>query len=355
MPRPTSITVDLAALKHNARVLRSLTGRRRLMAVVKADAYGHGAVRCARVLERHVDAFAVAFTEEAAQLREAGIQRPILALEGPFDAVDAECIAALDLWTVIHTPEQVALLADAGATPAVWLKIDTGMHRLGLSPGQLPAVQMALAELGMNDITIMSHLAAAEAPAAELTRRQMAQWAQRPARDIPVSSLCNSAGLALAPGDVDTWVRPGYALYGGQPGTREQPLPLKPVMYFESSVMALREVAPGETVGYGGAWQATRPSRIATVAAGYGDGYPRSASSGTPVATPFGIAPLAGRVSMDMLSIDVTELDGVAIGAKVTLWGDTPSIDTVADHAGTIGYELTTRMPGRTAIRVISL
>lgn len=354
MSRPTSITVDLAALKHNARTLRSLTGRRRFMAVVKADAYGHGAVRCARALERHVDAFAVAFAEEAAQLREAGIQRPILALEGPFDSADAECIAALDLWTVVHTPEQVTLLAEAGATPAVWLKLDTGMHRLGLSTEQVPDVMAALADLGMTDITVMSHLAAAEAPDSELTRQQLVRWAQRPVSKPVASSLCNSAALALAPGNVDTWVRPGYALYGGQPGTREQPLPLKPVMRFESAVMALRDVAPGEVVGYGGTWRATRPSRIATVAAGYGDGYPRSADSGTPVATAWGIAPLVGRVSMDMLSIDVTDLDGVTIGTSVTLWGDSPSIDTVADHARTIGYELTTRMPARTPIRVIS-
>lgn len=349
MPRPSQIRIDLDALTHNATLTRQLAGHRKIMAAVKADAYGHGAVACARVLNPHVDAFAVAFVEEAVILRAAGINTPILVLDGPFDSTDVAQINHHNLWTVVHNDAQVNLLRDAqlSTLPPIWLKLDTGMHRLGLAPQAFAQAYDALQAMGASDITLMSHLANAETADDLVSQRQLQRWQTAiKAFDGP-TSLGNSAALINNIARDTDWLRPGYMLYGGHPKGVGEHLALLPVMYFKSHVMALRDIKAGETVGYGGRWCAQRNSRIATIPVGYADGYPRHAKDGTPVAIGGKLGRLAGCVSMDMLTVDVTDLGDVHIGDVVTLWGNSPGIDIVAAHADTIGYELSCRMPNR--------
>ena len=349
MARPSQIRISLGALNHNATITRQLAGSQKILAAVKADAYGHGAVACAQILIPHVDALAVAFVEEAVILRNAGILAPILVLNGPFDTDDLQQINLHNLWSVVHDFSQIALLRSAKLTqlPAIWLKLDTGMHRLGFAPQEYAQALEALHTLGATDITLMSHLATAESPDNPLSQRQTLRWHEMLKVFTGPTSLGNSAALINATSKDTDWVRPGYMLYGGQPSGIDHTLALEPVMSFESTIMSVRDISAGETVGYGGRWCAQRDSRIATIPVGYADGYPRHAPDGTPVAINGRIAPLAGRVSMDMLTVDVTDLGNICIGDSVTLWGDTPTLDTIATHAGTIGYELTSRMPNR--------
>ena len=349
MPRPSLVRIDLDALAHNAILTRQLAGHRKIMAAVKADAYGHGAIACARILNPHVDALAVAFVEEAVILRAAGINVPILVLDGPFDDNDVAQMRQHNLWTVVHNFTQINLLRDAQLDdlPPIWLKLDTGMHRLGLAPQEFAQALSALHQLGAVDITLMSHLASAETAGDHVSQRQLQRWQKAIMQFDGPTSLGNSAALINNLERDTDWLRPGYMLYGGNPKGVGETLGLRPVMYFESRIMALRDITVGEIVGYGGRWRAQRNSRIATIPVGYADGYPRHAKDGTPVAIAGAIAPLAGCVSMDMLTVDVTDLDDVHIGDLVTLWGASPGLDAVATHADTIGYELSCRMPNR--------
>ena len=348
MPRSTCVKIDLGAILHNAQILRKIAGKKQLMAVVKADAYGHGAVPVATHIEEAVDAFAVALTEEAITLRDAGVTKPILVLEGPHCAEDLALCVRLNIWPTLHRTDQ--LVWCRGLTEKaeqVWLKIDTGMHRLGFQPTQTQEIAQRLEADGVKTVIAMSHLAAAETPDADLSRRQIASWNAATAGWEDETSLHNSAATRLATQARSTWARIGYALYGGQIEGLEPDARLKPAMTLSSSVLATRRVAQGESVGYAGRWIATRDSVIATVPIGYGDGYPLAAADGTPVAIGGHIAPLAGKVSMDMITIDVTDCGDISQDTPVTLWGDQPHIDTVARHASTIGYELMTRLTPR--------
>jgi len=368
MPRPTFVTIDLAALTENARLIRSLAGSSQVMAAVKANAYGHGMTLCAKTLEPMVDAFAVAFCEEATQLRVAGIRKPILILEGPFDLQDMIEIANLDCWPVVHSVEQITLLETAISqrkcepTQIIWLKVDTGMHRLGISPEEVSSATDKLQQLGITDIRLLSHLAHAEAPDASLTQRQLQRWTIAADNFGGQVSLKNSAGLitiADTPRQLQNaeWIRPGYMLYGGAidaryiesstNNDRVTHIDTHAVMELCSRIMAIRTISEGETVGYGGRWTATRSSRIATTPVGYGDGYPRTAENGTPVIIEGVRCPLVGRVSMDMITVDVTACTQATIGSPVQLWGPQLSVDEIARHANTIGYELLTRLSER--------
>ena len=343
MSRPTRVTIDLKALTDNAQALRKQAGSRKFMAVVKADAYGHGATDCAQALSEHVDAFAVAITEEALALRSAGIEQPILVLQGPHSADDLKAMASASLWPAISNDDQLDWLKQSDARfDKVWIKCDTGMHRLGFSPDSVATVRQTLASIGTRKTVLMSHLADAEHSESIVTQRQKRAWATV-AGDATETSLANSAGLLGRAVDNDTWVRLGYALYGGS--VREKSL--KPVMAFSSKIASIRCIEPGETVGYSGRWVATRASRIATIPVGYGDGYPRSARDGTPIGSSFGLISLAGKVSMDMITADITGQPQLNVGSSVTLWGATPSVDQVASHCDTIGYELLTRITRR--------
>lgn len=373
MPRPTHLTIDLRVLVANALTIRGLAKNRNIMAAVKANAYGHGMMPCAEALEPLVDAFAVAVCEEATQLRSAGISKPILVLEGPFDKADIIELAHLECWMAVHSFEQITKLqttiAEGAIVPprVIWLKVDTGMHRLGVSPQDVPSITQILRSLGINDVRLMTHLAYAESPESPLTQRQLQRWNRVTKGFTGQVSLMNSAGLTNLPDGQNAqasedWLRPGYMLYGGAIDSvaLEGPVPTgvadsnhtvsyttRAVMELNSRVMAIRSIDAGETVGYGGRWQASRRSRIATIPVGYGDGYPRTADSGTPVIVNGMRCPLVGRVSMDMITVDVTDCSDVNVDSSVQLWGQQLAVDEVARHAGTIGYELLTRLPER--------
>ena len=349
MPRSTRINVDLGAILHNATVLHAAAGDKHVMAVVKADAYGHGAVPVATHIEVAVDAFAVALIEEAVTIRDAGVTKPILVLEGPHCAADLALCVHLNIWPTLHQADQLDWCHALTEKPEqVWLKIDTGMHRLGFQPAQAQSITQKLKADGTKTVVAMSHLAAAETPDAELSVAQKTTWENATTNWEGETSLHNSAATRLATPARSAWARIGYALYGGQIEGLEPDARLKPAMTLVSSVLATRRIKQGDSVGYGGRWTALRDSVIATIPVGYGDGYPWAAADGTPVAIGEHLAPLAGRVSMDMITVDVTDCGEISCDMPVTLWGSQPHIDTVARHAGTIGYELMTRLTQRT-------
>lgn len=353
MTQPNLAVVDLAAVRHNLGVAAGHAPGARILAVIKANAYGHGAVRVARALVDRVDAFAVARVDEAMELRDSGIDAPVLLLEGPLSDNDIDAAARHDLWLMLTTGEQLDMLerAQPAAPLTTWLKLDSGMHRLGLPLSDCREACARLAAMGhvRPGPVLATHLACADEPEDSMTKRQLAAFdAAVAGLDLP-HSVANSAAILAWPQTHRQWIRPGYMLYGGCP--LEDALPageeLKPAMTVSSRVIALRDVPAGETVGYGAAWTAIRPSRIATVPMGYGDGYPRHAANGTPVLIAGQRAPLAGRVSMDLITIDVTGLADVTVGSPVELWGTRLSVDEVARHAGTIGYELLAGLPRR--------
>lgn len=346
--RPSFALIDLDALRHNYQVAKRLHGGKAL-AVLKANAYGHGAVRCAQALARDADGYAVAFVEEALALRQAGITHPILVLEGFFDAEDLQLAQQHDLWVVVHQTSQLALIeaADVPSAPSaahprlhVWLKIDTGMHRAGFAPAQADAIHARLrACRQVGDITLISHLAQADEPDQPATLRQIEQFRAVAQRLGGACSLSNSAATLAWPQAQGDWARPGILLYGADP----MPVPshgLRPVMSLESQVFATRILQPGEALGYGARFTAEQPTRVGLVAIGYADGYPRTAPNGTPVAVDGQAARLIGRVSMDMLTVDLSGLPDAGIGSQVQLWGAQVDINQVAAAAGTISYEL---------------
>ena len=353
MTRPTRAVVDLESIRQNLDLARRLAPRSRVLAVIKADAYGHGAVPVARALAGRVDAFAVASIEEASELRDSGIGDAILLLEGPVGPDEVELAAARDYWLMVTEPEHMAFISRARASQplTVWLKLDTGMHRLGLPPDAFRRVYDALRSLPAirPDIVVATHLACADELDNPFTAAQITRLDELlVGLDAPVS-IANSAALLSRPDSHRDWVRPGYLLFGDSPfeSVRENARALQPAMSVSSAVIALRDVAVGETVGYGATWQAPRPSRIATIPMGYADGYPRHARNGTPVMVAGQRAPLAGRVSMDMITVDVTDLPDVRVGSPVELWGPQLPVGEVARSAGTIGYELLARLPSR--------
>jgi alanine racemase len=337
--------IDTNALRHNLNVIRARAGRARIIAVVKANAYGHGLVSTALALEG-ADAFAVARLEEGLALRAAGLSARILLLEGVFTDAQLEDAAHERLDLVIHCTRQIELLErspDAGRF-ALWLKIDSGMNRLGFSCGEFAAALERIRRLtpAPREVRLLTHLACANERDDRVTSAQVARFRETTQRLGYEVSIANSAGLFGAVPLGCHWVRPGIALYGASPfeDSTAESLGLRPVMTLMSSVIAVRRVPRGEAVGYGAAWVAARDSVIAIVAAGYGDGVHRSLRSGTPVLIGGERAPLAGRVSMDMLAVDVTALPPVQLGAPVVLWGEALPVEEVARHAGTIAYEL---------------
>ncbi|HUJ51932.1 MAG TPA: alanine racemase [Steroidobacteraceae bacterium] len=345
MSRLIRAVIDTHALRHNLNVIRTRAGRAKIIAVVKANAYGHGLVSTALALEG-ADAFAVARLEEGLALRAAGLTTRIVLLEGVFTDAQLEDAAHERLDLVIHCTRQIELLersGDAGRF-ALWLKIDSGMNRLGFSCAESAAALARLRRLtpAPREVRLLTHLACANERDDQVTSAQIARF-RRATRGLGYEvSIANSAGLFGAVVLGCDWARPGIALYGASPfeDCTAASLGLKPVMTLMSSVIAVRRVPRGETVGYGAVWAAPRDSIIAIVAAGYGDGVHRSLESGTPVLVAGERAPLAGRVSMDMLAVDVTALGPVQLGAPVVLWGEGLPVEEVARHAGTIGYEL---------------
>jgi alanine racemase len=344
MGRPAQVRIALDALRDNYRWLRERHGGRSF-AVLKADGYGHGAVRCAKALSHgpvQADAFAVAFVDEALALRAAGITRPILVLEGAFDADDLAAVHHAGLWTVIHQASQLDLLASLpeSARLQVWLKLDSGMHRAGFAAPEFRAAWQQLRQSErIANVTLMTHLARADEPEALATAAQIRAFDQATAGLEAPRSIANSAALLAFPSARRDWGRPGIALYGANPIAGDD-APLRPVMTLSSRVFAVREVMPGDAVGYGGTWTAHRRSRLGLVALGYADGYPRSVSPGTEVLVDGQRCSLAGRVSMDMLMVDLTDHPQAGVGTEVEFWGESLSVNEAARAAGTISYAL---------------
>ena len=347
--RPARALIDLQALRHNYQLARNASGGKAL-AVIKADAYGHGALPCALALAPQADGFAVACIEEALELRYGAISAPILLLEGFFEAAELESIDQHELWCVVHSLWQVAAIERARLRRplTVWLKLDSGMHRMGLSVAEYQTAYQRLAACGqVGQIVLMSHFARADEPDCPRTLEQIAQFKLASAGLNAPISLRNSPAILAWPQAASVtpsndWVRPGIMLYGATPFAEPQTLAaqLQPVMTLESKIINMRELAAGEPVGYAGHFITQRPSRVGVVAMGYADGYPRHAPSGTPVAIDGQLGALIGRVSMDMLCVDLTDMPSAGLGSRVELWGKQVLASSVAAHAQTIPYQI---------------
>jgi len=368
MSRPTKALISLKALKHNVKITKSISPQSKIIAVIKANAYGHGITQIGQALDTEVDALAVACIEEALALRSAGVTLPILLLEYAFDANEISIAAEQNFWLMLTRTETIeTLLAiDVKKQVGVWIKIDTGMHRLGLAPEMFNDAYQRLSTCNhiQNEIVVATHFACSDELNNEMTSEQLNHFIDITAEiktpnnisNRISSSLANSAAILAWPETHANWNRPGYMLYGNLPfsladATHSKIHPkakqLKSVMTLMSAIINLREIPVGESVGYGRTWTATRTTMIATIAIGYGDGYPRQAKNGTPVLINNHRASLIGRVSMDMITVDVTDLKAVKVGDIAILWGDELDVNEVAACANTIGYELLAGMPAR--------
>ncbi len=358
--RTTEAIVRLDAIAQNLAIAIRYAPGSKILAVIKANAYGHGMVEVAGTLQScdvaRVPAFAVAFFDEAVQLRDAGISRPILVLQGSTAAADVAEAAAKDFWLMLHDRQQVdrVLQSDTDLPVRVWIKADTGMHRLGLDVTELDSVFAALSAAAnvQQDMVLCTHLACADDLENPLTRQQVKQIRPYAAKYKLPLSIANSAAIMSWPESHADWNRPGYMLYGNNPlgSFGSDHTGLIPAMTMTSSIMAMKEVMPGEGIGYGHGWVAKKQSNIGTIPIGYADGYPRHAASGTPVLVNGQRVPLAGRVSMDMISVDLSGQKNVNIGDPVELWGEHLSVDEVAACAGTIGYEILAGLTGHVPI-----
>lgn len=353
MRRHCEALIDLNAIRRNYALACRLAPASKAIAVIKANAYGHGATEVARALRGHAPAFAVAIIDEAIELREAGITEPLLVMEGVDTIAALEYAAAQNIAVVVHSAEQLRQLelAKLKQPISVWLKVDTGMHRLGLPPVGIAdaVIRLRVSANCAEDVVVCTHLASADLPDSKGTRQQLKVFDASIAGLDVRQSISNSAAILTIPASHRDWNRPGYMLYGMAPFTTAcaNASELLPAMTLRSRIIALREVAASESVGYRGRWTATSKSMIATVAIGYADGYPRHVPNGTPTLVNGQVAPLVGAVSMDMITIDVTAIDSVCVGTPVVLWGPDLSVNTIASAAETIGYELLTRVSRR--------
>lgn len=343
-PRVTA-TIDLAAIRHNLARVRACAPGARVMAAIKADGYGHGAVAVAGALA-DADALAVACVEEALQLRSAGIDRPIVLLEGVLSTEEAGLCARHGLGVVVHDRQQLTWLAALPESAAVrcWIKLDTGMNRLGFpSTAAADTLQALQALPGTRFGGWMTHLACADEAESPMTALQIECFAAA-VRGLPGErSLANSAGILGHPDSHADWVRPGLMLYGASPfpGRDGREHGLRPAMQLRSRILSIHAVRAGETVGYGARWHCPRDTRLGVVSIGYADGLHRALpTSGVQFGLRGGQAELVGRVSMDMISIDLSRVPEARIGDPVTLWGDSPRVETIAGQAGTLAYEL---------------
>ena len=364
MPRPIEALIHTAALAHNLARARRAAPDARVWAVVKANAYGHGIERVYAGL-RGADGFALLDLAEAERVRALGWRGPVLLLEGCFDARDLELCSRLKLWHVVHREEQIDwLAAHKTAQPQrVFLKLNSGMNRLGFGPDALRSAWARLNALPqVGEISLMTHFADADGPRGIAGALACFEAATR---DLPGErSLSNSAATLRHASDAAVaadWVRPGILLYGSAPDYPQHDIAhwdLQPTMSLRARLIAVQTLAAGEHVGYGGSFEANAPMRIGIAACGYADGYPRSCGTGTPVLVDGVRTRTLGRVSMDMLCVDLQGVPGAAPGSEVTLWGEGPRgsalpIDEVARAAGTIGYELMCALAQRVPVRVV--
>ncbi|RTZ72579.1 MAG: alanine racemase [Gammaproteobacteria bacterium] len=337
-----TIEIDASALRHNLGVVRKHAPGSRVMAVIKADGYGHGMLEVAHALE-DADALAVARVDEGVLLRQHQPSKRLLVLAGAHDRAEMEAAAQAGLEVVIHHAEQIEALSRAKlARPlGCWIKLDTGMHRLGFPPYEFRLRLEQLRELpAVAEVAgVLTHLANADDLGDDYTRTQLARFNEATGESLLPASVANSAGILGWPDTHAHWVRPGIMLYGASPfATPVQEL--EPVMSFRSRLIAVKEVAKGSPVGYGGEWVAPEEMRIGVAAAGYGDGYPREVPSGTPVLVRGQRVPRIGRVSMDTLILDLRELPHARVGDEVLLWGPGLPAEEIAAAANTIPYTL---------------
>ncbi|MCF4008299.1 alanine racemase [Rheinheimera sp. UJ63] len=345
MSRRPVAQIDLLALQQNLQRVKQLAPDSQVLAVLKANAYGHGLVKVAQKLTA-ADAFAVARIDEALALRTAGIVKPIVLLEGFYEAAELPLLLANNLQTIVHNELQLQALEQ---TPLdgqlkVWLKIDTGMHRLGIDPAEVDNMYRRLWQCSnvLPGIRLMSHFSCADELDSATTSQQLALFQQLCADKAEQHSLANSAAILAWPATHGQWVRPGLMLHGISPfaGKQGADHQLQPVMRLSSRLIAIRKVKAGDTVGYAGLWRAKTDTFIGVIAVGYGDGYPRHAANGTPVWLNGREVPLAGRVSMDMITVDLGHFCKDKIGDEAVLWGPELAIERVAAQAETIAYEL---------------
>ncbi|MDC6117141.1 alanine racemase [Serratia rubidaea] len=356
--KAATAVIDRRALRHNLQQVRCQAPNSRLIAVVKANAYGHGLLETAHTLQ-DADGYGVARIGEALMLRSGGIVKPILLLEGFFCADDLPVLAANHLETAVHSIEQLEALEQATLPHpvTVWMKLDTGMHRLGVRPEQAEAFYQRLCACRnvAQPVNIISHFSRADEPESDATLRQITCFEQFARGKPGQRSIAASGGTLLWPDAHNEWVRPGIILYGVSPlETRDaSAFDLRPAMTLKSSLIAVREHRAGEPVGYGGSWVSERDTRLGVVAMGYGDGYPRSAPSGTPIWLNGREVPIVGRVSMDMISVDLGPNAGDKVGDEAILWGAELPVERVAAATGISAYELITKLTQRVAMEYI--
>ncbi len=351
MTRAARALINLSSLRHNLSVAKKHTPEARQLAIIKANGYGHGIEEVAQALSA-ADAFGVACLEEALCLREAGIKQPIVLLEGVMYADDLPLVREHHLQLVVHQIEQVEMLENSPGVPIpVWLKVDTGMHRLGILPGEAPAIYQRLVEASAvaSPVRLMTHLANADDRRDDTTMRQIYLFTPIASSLHTETSIANSAGILGWPASHSEWVRPGIMLYGVSPflGSTAANHDLKPVMTLQSEVIAINKHQRGDHIGYGGTWRCPETMPVGVVAIGYGDGYPRHALSGTPILVNGKRTQVIGRVSMDMLCVDLRGCPGTHIGDPVVLWGEGLPVEEVAEKAATIAYELLCKITSR--------
>lgn len=358
--RPIRARINKAALIHNHGVVRQYAPHSKIWSVVKANAYGHGLWRVIEALREETDGFAVLEPETGAAMRETRVQQPILLLEGVFSARDVQLLVDYRLTTAVHCRDQLELIeknVPAGSPLSLYIKLNTGMNRMGFTQENLPSPQELVSRFPGAEITYMSHFANAD-------DERGVDWQMERLRTLlsghqaPLS-LANSAAVLRHPQTHGNWVRPGIMLYGSTPFADESAaeLGLQPVMTLESRVIGVQNITQGERVGYGGTFTADGPMRVGIVACGYADGYPRHAPTGGPIAVCGHKTRILGRISMDLLACDLTDIPMAGIGAPVTLWGqgeggDLPA-DEVAAAAGTISYELYCALAARVPVETV--
>ena len=354
MTSPAYAVVNLEALQHNMQIVRKYAPNAKIMPVIKANAYGHGLLRIASALQS-ADAFAVARVDEGVQLRKAGIKNKITVLEGFSNINELEAILANRLDTVVHSFNQLNLIEARKELKAcsIWLKVDTGMNRLGFNPTEFASAYQRLkyCPLIQGPINVMTHLANADDKHDTTSLKQIDLFnqtistlleEQRLETERSECSIANSAGILAWTESLADWVRPGIMLYGISPfpdctGKQWQ---LKPVMGLYSRLIAVKTLDEGDKVGYSGTWTCKKPTRLGIIAIGYGDGYPRHAKEGTPILVNGLRVPLIGRVSMDMITVDLESQPNAKVGDSVTLWGDDLAIENIAIYSDTIPYTL---------------
>ena len=361
MPRPIQAIIHTAALRHNLGRVRRAAPDAKVWGVVKANAYGHGIERAFDAL-RAADGFGLLDLQEGQRVRDLGWRGPILLLEGVFEARDLELCSRLNLWHAVHCDEQIDMLAmhKTHQPHRVFLKMNSGMNRLGFTPQRYRAAWTRLDALPqVDEISLMTHFSDADGP--QGIARQLRVFTDA-TRDLPGERTLANSAASLRFGDEAAvrgdWIRPGIAVYGSAPDFPDHDIAhwqLQPTMTLAARIIGVQQLAPGDTVGYGSSFRADAAMRIGVVACGYADGYPRHCSTGTPVLVDGVRTRMAGRVSMDMITVDLTPVPAAGMGSEVTLWGCSASgaelsIDEVAQAGGTVGYELMCALAARVPV-----